>query len=132
MALNPHHPGIYRIASVVDHYRRRDYEGALAILDSANVTSYPHAVLTRAAIYAQLGRQQEASVRVAMPPHAFRNSSSASTSEFDKWLTPDVAEHLREGILNARDATILEGRNECRTETGQTRRSTSNAESEFG
>lgn len=47
---------------MVDHYRRRDDGGALAILDSANMTSYPQAVLTRAAIYAQLGRLQERAV----------------------------------------------------------------------
>jgi hypothetical protein len=110
MALNPHHPGIYRIASVVDHYRRRDYVGALAILDSANMTSYPHALLTRAAICGQLGRLEEASAAWTDVATRFPEFVGRFYEEFDKWLTPDEADHLREGILKARDATIVGAR----------------------
>ena len=60
MSLNPHHPGVYRLPSVIDRYRRRDYAGALEILDRVNMPSYPQTLMTRAAIYAQLGRLEDA------------------------------------------------------------------------
>ena len=60
MALNPNHAGIYHMPSVIDRYRRRDYPGALAILDRVNMPGYPNAMLVRAAVYAQLGRLDDA------------------------------------------------------------------------
>ena len=60
MALNPNHAGIYHMPSVIDRYRRRDYPGALAILDRVNMPGYPNAMLVRAALYAQLGRLDDA------------------------------------------------------------------------
>jgi non-specific serine/threonine protein kinase len=102
MALNPHHPGTYRIAAVVDHYRRREYAQALAILDRANLPSYPHAVMTRAAIYAQLGHLKEAHAVWREVATRWPEYAAHVEEEMHKWLTPDVVVHLLEGVEKAR------------------------------
>ncbi len=68
MALNPHHAGIYHMPYVIDRYRRRDYAGALEILDRVNMPGYPNVMLARAAVYAQLGRLDEARRRCGVRP----------------------------------------------------------------
>ena len=102
MALNPHHPGTYRIAAVVDHYRRRGYAQALAILDSANLPSYPHAVMTRAAIYAQLGQLNESHAVWREVATRWPEYAAHVEEEMHKWLAPDVVVHLLEGVEKAR------------------------------
>lgn len=102
MELNPHHPGTYWIASVLDHYRRRDYPQALAILDRANLPSYPHAVMTRAAIHAQLGHVKEAHAAWREVATRWPEYAAHLEEEMHKWLTPDVVVQLLEGAEKAR------------------------------
>ena len=110
MALNPHHPGTYRIASLMDHYRRRDYAQALAILDRVNMPSYPYLVMARAAIYAQLGRTEAAYAVLRDAERRMPEFVANFEGELHKWFTPDVVEHFHEGIEKARAGARLEAR----------------------
>jgi adenylate cyclase len=102
MALNPHHPGVYRMSSVIDHYRRGDYEGALRVLDRVNMPSYPYTRMARAAIYGQLGRIEEArevwNEASALIPEFIANY----LTEVCKWFPPDLIAHLEEGLKKVR------------------------------
>ena len=86
----------------MDHYRRREYAQALAILDSANLPSYPHAVMTRAAIYAQLGQLNESHAVWREVATRWPEYAAHVEEEMHKWLAPDVVVHLFEGVEKAR------------------------------
>ena len=108
MALNPHHPGTYRIASLVDHYRRGDYAGALAVLDRVNMPSYPYMVMQRVAIYAQLGRTRDAYAVLKDAESRMPEFVVNFGRELQKWLTPELAAHIQEAIEKARAGGNLE------------------------
>ncbi len=60
MAPNPNHAGWYHHVFFADHYRRAEYEEALAILKRVNMPGWPRAALGAAATAGQLGRIAEA------------------------------------------------------------------------
>jgi TolB-like protein/Tfp pilus assembly protein PilF len=96
MALNPHHSGIYRMPAVLDKVRRGEYVQALELLDRVNLPGYPHALMARAAIYAQLGRVDEAlavwrEADARMPGFVDRIHDQLS-----KWFTSDLVERFQE------------------------------------
>jgi TolB-like protein/cytochrome c-type biogenesis protein CcmH/NrfG len=95
--LNPHHPGAYWLSSVIDHYRRRDYLGALEILDRANMPGYPQALMTRAGIYAQLGRLDEAAELWRAAEARLPGYSARLHEELGKWFGAEVIARLEEG-----------------------------------
>ena len=60
MALEPNPPGWYYFGSFFDHYRKGEYEAALAEAQKMNMPDYVWAIACRAAAYGQLGRVEEA------------------------------------------------------------------------
>ena len=60
LALDPRPPGWYYNAQFFDHYRKGEYEAALAIAQKMNMPDYVWAVAAKAAAYGQLGRAEEA------------------------------------------------------------------------
>jgi TolB-like protein len=63
LALEP--PGTYHMVLAWDHYRQRDYQAALREAEKIRMPEFQLAVLTRAAIYGQLGMRREASAALA-------------------------------------------------------------------
>jgi TolB-like protein/Tfp pilus assembly protein PilF len=94
--LNPHHPGIYWMSSVMDRYRRRDYPGALEILDRVNMPGYPQAVIARAGIYAQLGRLDEAADLWRGAEARIPGYSARLHDEISKWFDAEVVGQIEE------------------------------------
>ncbi len=93
--LNPHHPGYYWTGPVLNAYRKREYS---AVVDIALKLNSPGFFLIPAACTAalgQLGEQQAAQkARQELAPATIR-------SELEKWLLPDLVEHLMDGLHKA-------------------------------
>ena len=98
MALNPHHAGIYHMPYVMDRYRRRDYAGALEILDRVNMPGYPNVMLARAAVYAQLGRLDEAAAVWREADARVPGYGARLHAELTKWFSPDHVAHIQEAV----------------------------------
>jgi tetratricopeptide (TPR) repeat protein len=96
MALNPHHPGIYRMPAVLDKVRRGEYPEALELLDRVNLPSYPHALMARAAIYAQLGRLDDALAVWREADARMPGFVDRMHDQLTKWFTSDLVERLQE------------------------------------
>ena len=60
MALNPHHAGWYHFVPAHYHFKKRDYESALAAVKRVNMPEFPWTYSTTALICAALGRWEEA------------------------------------------------------------------------
>jgi TolB-like protein/Tfp pilus assembly protein PilF len=101
--LNPHHPGIYWLSTIVDLYRRHDYAAALELLDRINMPGYPNSPIIRAALYGQLGRIEEGRALVREAEARLPGISNAEGHVRFRWFTPDLAQHIQEGLdkLNA-------------------------------
>jgi TolB-like protein len=105
-ALNPHHPGVYWMTDIVDHYSRRDYEGALAILNRVNMPAYPNSLMMRAAIYGQLGRLDEGRALVREAVSRAPGIDNRHDSPRLRWFERELAQHIQEGLdrlLGARE-----------------------------
>jgi TolB-like protein len=98
-ALNPDHPGIYWAPDCVDRFRRRDYAGALELVERINTPRYPPYVILKAAVYGQLGRVDEA--RAVWEQGVGGSPAARWIDIFDKWFSPELASHAREGLLKA-------------------------------
>lgn len=59
ITLSPTHPGWFHVAAVVDHYRRGDYEAALAEAKQLQMPQFFAAYMLLAMCYGQLGRERE-------------------------------------------------------------------------
>lgn len=79
---NPGHPGWYYFLPFWDHFRRGEYDQALAAIQQVNMPVYFWAHLGLAAVNGQLGRKKAA---------------RAAAAEAVK-LMPDVAERVRDGL----------------------------------
>ena len=60
MALNPAHPSWYHTLFYYDHYRKGEYDQALARMQQVTPYNYYLNELTLAAIFGQLGRMDDA------------------------------------------------------------------------
>ena len=101
MQLNPHHAGWLHFVFAWDHYRKREYEQALATAEKVNMPGYPWASGLLAAIHAQLGRAEAARKHLKtflkLVPDA-RNVRA----ELSKWLvSEELVEHLLDGLRKA-------------------------------
>ena len=102
MQLNPHHAGWLHFVFVWDHYRKREYEQALAAAEKVNMPGYPWASGILAAIHAQLGQTEAARKHldtfVELAPDVARNARA----EISKWLvSEELVEHFVDGLRKA-------------------------------
>ena len=102
MQLNPHHAGWLHFVFVWDHYRKREYEQALAAAEKVNMPGYPWASGALAAIHAQLGRSEAARKHletfVELAPDVARNVRA----ELSKWhVSEELVEHFVDGWRKA-------------------------------
>ena len=102
MQLNPHHAGWLHFVFVWDHYRKREYEQALAAAEKVNMPCYPWASGVLAAIHAQLGQTEPArkhlNAFVELAPVVARNARA----EWSKWwVSEELVEHLVDGLRKA-------------------------------
>ena len=102
MELNPHHPGWYHFPRFFDHYRKREFEQALATAKQMNMPEdfWTHAVT--AAASGRLGRKEEA--RAALD--ALRSLMPGYREELGPtlglWiLDAPVVEQVMEGVAQA-------------------------------
>jgi len=101
MQLNPHFPGWFWLATVLNAYRTRDYRAALDAALRMQMPSFLWTPVTRAAAYGQLGEwvgaQKELRELLAMVP----NFTATARQALEKWLDPELAEHLLDGLRKA-------------------------------
>jgi len=102
LSLNPHHPGWYRFASVMNAYRKGDYRAALDLAQKMNMPSYfaTHAAL--AAAYGQLGEKEAARRAVGELLAQKPGFAEAARDEFAKWWgRSELLERFIEGLRKA-------------------------------
>ena len=102
MQLNPHHAGWLHFVFVYDHYRKREYEQALAAAEKINMPGHFWVSAFLAAINAQLGRTEAAREHLKtfleLAPDVGRNVRA----EISKWQVSDeLVEHLVDGWRKA-------------------------------
>jgi tetratricopeptide (TPR) repeat protein len=102
MALNPYHPGWYYFPLAFNHYRRRDYEPALEEALRVNMPGYHPNFIALAAIYGQLGREEEARAAAESLLQLFPDYGAHAREELGKWFfEADVLEHVLDGLRKA-------------------------------
>jgi serine/threonine protein kinase/tetratricopeptide (TPR) repeat protein len=105
MAPNPNHAGWYHHVFFLDHYRRGEYEQALAVLKRVNMPAWPRAFLGSAAAAGQLGNKEEA--RTALDTLARISpgllDADAARRSWTVWHWDDtLVDQLVEGFLKAK------------------------------
>ena len=105
MTLNPHHPGWYHFADVLNHYRQKDYEQALAAAQKVNLPLKTDYHFCLAAINAQLGRQGAAREAVRELLAVDPGFAATARREYGKWFFVEdsraMLEHLFDGLRKA-------------------------------
>ena len=101
MRLNPHFPGWYRLASIVNAYRTRDYRAAIDAALRIQMPGYFWTPVFCAAAFGQLG-EREAARKALEELLAIRPEfGSAARGEFSKWHEPELVEHFMDGLRKA-------------------------------
>ena len=99
--LNPHHPGWYWFAHLLNAYRKRDYRVAVEIGLRINLPQFWRNNVALAAAYGQLGEIDHAR-RYADALETSRPGFAATArEELSKWWTPALVEHLLDGLFKA-------------------------------
>ena len=88
VALNPYHPGWFHLTLSSDHYRKGEYEQALAEAQRINRPSLLIMHASLAAIYGQLGR------------HAEAQAALADLRELDPNFPENTLDHLRKNYFS--------------------------------
>ena len=105
MQLNPHHAGWLHFVFVWDHYRKREYEQALAAAEKVNMPGYPWAIGVLAAIQAQLGQTEAARKHLKtfleLAPDVARNARAEMSKWFFSGESVELVEHLVDGLRKA-------------------------------
>ncbi|MGH9443534.1 MAG: tetratricopeptide repeat protein [Thermoanaerobaculia bacterium] len=101
MRLNPHFPGWYRLASIVNSYRTGDYRGAVEAALRIQMPGYFWTPVFCAAAYGQLGEREPA--RKALEELlAIRPAFGATVrEELGRWHEPELVEHFIDGLRKA-------------------------------
>lgn len=110
LKLNPHHPGWYRFAIVNDHYRKGEYEKALAEAQALNMPGYYPAPMTIASAAGRLGHSDVArraidDLLALFPDFALRGRAELGKWFADRALLDDYMEGLRLGGLEVSEET---------------------------
>jgi TolB-like protein len=101
MQLNPNHPGWYRVATFVNAYNKGAYRAALEAALRINMPGYFHAQAALAATAGQLG-QRETGQKAVRDLLAIRpDFSNEARHEYEKWYSPELVEHLLDGLRKA-------------------------------
>ena len=102
IALNPGHPQWYNTPITYYHYQTRDYERALMVSQSQDISRDIWWLLFRAMILGQLGRSEEAQPAIEA---ALRRKPDVRDRLFDMariWNVPDPhIEHIADGLRKA-------------------------------
>jgi tetratricopeptide (TPR) repeat protein len=100
-SLNPHHPGWYWSAPLVDAYRKGDYRAALEFTLKMNMPGFWRTHLALAAIYGQLG--EVAPARTALRELLAVRPEFAATArgELAKGWQSELCEQILDGLRKA-------------------------------
>ncbi len=101
LRLNPHGPGWYWFAMVLDAYRKRDYRAALDFALKVNMPGLWRTNMVLAAIYGQLGEQDAARGAVRQLLEIKPNFTVEARQELGKWWQPELIDHLVDGLQKA-------------------------------
>ena len=101
LQLNPHHPGWYHYVKFWAHYRKHEYQEALAIARMINMPGYFYHHSTLACVLGQLGRSAEAQRSVRELLKMYPDFPTQARAELGKWMQPDLVEHFIEGMRKA-------------------------------
>ena len=101
MELNPHHPGWYRLMFSFNEYRKANYRAALDEAVKANVPGFFWTNVLRSAAHAQLGELEAARHALRDLLAQYENFARAASENIGKWLDPQLAAHLIEGLRKA-------------------------------
>lgn len=102
LGLNPHHPGWYRFAIINDHYRKGEYEEALAEAQAVNLPGYwpTHAIMAAAA--GRLGRVDIARRAIDELVALFPGFPAKGRIELAKWFADrELLDAYMEGLRMA-------------------------------
>ena len=88
MRLNPHFPGWYRLASIFNAYRTRDYRGAIDAALRIQMPGYFWTSLACAAAVRAARRDGQALEECSRRPEFARSRAKSG-----KWFEPDLVEH---------------------------------------
>ena len=95
MDLNPHHPGSYRMPSVVNAYRLGEFRHALALVDRVNMPNYPYRHMMMAAISAELGHADAAHGAVQSLLALVPTFADVAYVANERWIPdPDLVERI--------------------------------------
>ena len=99
LQLNPNHPGWFWFPLSTNAYRKRDYQAALGYALKINLPNFFWTHVILAAIYGQLGQQEEAGKAVQellkLNPHADQTLGRSRIFE------PELVEHFIDGLRKA-------------------------------
>ncbi len=101
-ALNPHHPWWLHLTLSFDHYRKGEYEEALAEAQKISVRNLPIVHANLAATYGQLGREDEARGALADLLRQDPDFSKHPRDELGKFFaSEDLIDHVQDGLRKA-------------------------------
>ncbi len=107
LQLNPNHPGWYWFPLAMNAYRKGDYQAALGYALKINLPNFFWSHTMLAAIYGQLGQQEEAGNAVQellkLNPQAPRIVNDAWRSRYDPELVKRLIEGMRKAGLDVSD-----------------------------
>jgi len=101
MQLNPSHPGKLWYPLCVNKYRQGDYLGALDIALRINTPHIHYLPLLVAAANGQLGNRDAAGKALRDLLTLRPDYSAAARDDLGKWFTPELVEHLIDGLRKA-------------------------------
>ncbi len=132
LQLNPNHPGWFWFPLAMNAYRKGDYQGALGYALKINLPNFLWTHTTLAAIYGQLGQQEEAGRAVQellkLNPQAPQIILAAWQSRYDPEHVTRLIEGLRKAGLDIGDEAaptpaLTSGPIATRTASGESRAS---------
>ncbi|MEO8432914.1 MAG: protein kinase [Acidobacteriota bacterium] len=101
MRLNPHFPGWYRLAAIVNAYRTNDYRAAIDAALKIQMPGYFWTPVFCAAACGQLGEREGARKALEELLAIRPEFGSAARAEFSKWHEPELVEHFMDGLRKA-------------------------------
>ena len=106
LTFNPHHPGWYRFAHFWNHFRKQEYQEALAVVRMINMPTYFYYHATLATVFGHLGRIEEAQRSFQEVLKTNPNFLAEGRAELGKWMLPENVEQFMDGLRKAgiRDA----------------------------
>jgi TolB-like protein/Tfp pilus assembly protein PilF len=99
--LNPNHPPWYWALPFLDAYRRRDYEAARALLPKAHMPGQHFSLALFAALRGQLGEREAAAATLGELLGLKPDFVEIAPDLFGKWYSPELVEHLIDGLRKA-------------------------------